>query len=100
MIGRGLLARIQLAFQGTESVLVCPRCEEPLANHNEGACARRMSRRYFFGICAGSVGALIIAPNLPLIAAPEAFSADVILTPRVFAKLVLQNLAKQLYVCL
>lgn len=35
--------------------LLCPRCEKPLAGHDEKACAMRMSRRYFFGIVVGGV---------------------------------------------
>jgi hypothetical protein len=44
--------------------LVCPRCEESLEGHDEGACARRMSRRYFFGVVGGGLVAAAAAPKI------------------------------------
>lgn len=38
--------------------LVRPRCERPLEGHSERECARKMSRRWFFGLCAGAVLAI------------------------------------------
>lgn len=60
-------------FQRDEKGLVCPRCEKPLAGHDDGGCERRMSRRFFFGLCAG---AAVVASGMELVtvveAAPEA----------------------------
>jgi hypothetical protein len=53
-----------LSVGGPEG-LVCPRCEKALSEHDEEACARRMSRRYFFGIAAGAAVA-VAAPELVL----------------------------------
>lgn len=44
--------------------LHCPRCEKPIDGHDEGACARRMSRRFFFGTLAGGVAAAVV-PRIP-----------------------------------
>lgn len=47
------------------SCLYCPRCEKPLDNHDQAACNRRMSRRYFFGVFAGAIlAAEAPKPNL------------------------------------
>ncbi len=45
-------------------MILCPHCERPLEGHDGGHCARRMSRRFFFGLCAGAVGA-IVTPEQP-----------------------------------
>ncbi len=45
-------------------MILCPHCERPLEGHDAGHCARRMSRRFFFGLCAGAAGA-IVAPEQP-----------------------------------
>ena len=47
-------------------MIYCPRCEKPLDGHDEGACARRMSRRFFFFGVVG--GGIVAAQALPLIA--------------------------------
>lgn len=40
--------------------LVCPHCERELGeSHDDAACSRRMSRRYFFGVAAGAASYLI-----------------------------------------
>ena len=32
--------------------LLCPHCEKPLGEeHDQAGCRRRMSRRFFFGLC-------------------------------------------------
>lgn len=41
--------------------LLCPKCERPLLEHNEGACKRKMSRRFFLGATTG----IVIAAALP-----------------------------------
>lgn len=46
-------------------MMVCPRCETTLEGHNEKACERRMSRRYFFGVAAGAAAVLGLAEALP-----------------------------------
>lgn len=51
---------------GHSDGLVCPRCERSLEGHDDGDCARRMSRRYFFGLGAAAI-ALGMAPKLPTI---------------------------------
>ena len=51
----------------TDKGLVCPRCEESLTGHDEAKCARRMSRRYFFGAMAG--GLVLAASAGPVIEA-------------------------------
>lgn len=43
-----------------DSVLICPRCEKPLAAHDDQACQRRMSRRYFFGLGLGALAGAIV----------------------------------------
>jgi hypothetical protein len=50
---------------GSEAAgLICPRCEKPLEGHDEAACVRRMSRRFFFGVCVGGVAAAAVAKPL------------------------------------
>lgn len=44
--------------------MVCPRCEKPLEGHDEAACERRMSRRYFFGVAVGAVAGAMALPKL------------------------------------
>lgn len=60
------------------SSLICPRCEKPLDGHDEGACARKMSRRFFFGVVGGGLLAAQAAPVIaatveepPLLVAPD-----------------------------
>lgn len=45
------------------SHLYCPRCSKPLDGHDAKVCGRRLSRRFFFGVCAGAV---IAKPALSL----------------------------------
>jgi hypothetical protein len=45
--------------------LYCGRCEKPLEGHDERACRRRMSRRYFFGVIAGAAAALSARKRIP-----------------------------------
>lgn len=45
--------------------LCCPRCEKPIEGHDEAACERRMSRRYFFGVAAGVAVAVAGASAVP-----------------------------------
>jgi hypothetical protein len=62
--------------------LVCPRCEKALTEHDEEACARRMSRRYFFGLAAGAAVALA-APGVVLPAGSR-LEVKIICNPLVF----------------
>lgn len=50
----------------TPGGLVCPQCEKPMEGHDEGSCARRMSRRYFFAVSAGAVAAAAASQIVPL----------------------------------
>ncbi len=44
------------------SKLLCPRCEKLLGeSHDANGCKRRMSRRFFFGLCAAPLVAKIAA---------------------------------------
>jgi len=43
--------------------LACPHCEKPLEGHDQAACERGMSRRYFFGSLLGGVAAAATAPK-------------------------------------
>ena len=46
-------------------MLLCPNCEKPLGSeHDDRACARRMSRRFFFGIAVAPLAAAV-AGRLP-----------------------------------
>lgn len=47
------------------SKLVCPRCERELSKHDDAACQRGISRRFFFGVSAGAVAAIVVAPRIP-----------------------------------
>ncbi len=44
--------------------ILCPNCEKPIEGHNDSACRRRMSRRYFFGALGGGIAAAAIAPTI------------------------------------
>lgn len=55
------MSLIQRIF-GHSDGLLCPRCEQALEGHDEKACGRRMSRRYFFGLGAAAI-ALGMAPK-------------------------------------
>lgn len=57
----------------TKVGLICPRCEKPLEGHEDSACRRRMSRRYFFGALGGLAVAAVAIPKVAGIT-----SADVI----------------------
>lgn len=45
--------------------LICPRCDKSTEGHDEKACERRMSRRYFFGVMASAVAAVGAVGALP-----------------------------------
>ena len=47
--------------------LYCPHCERPLDGHDDKACARKMSRRWFFGVCAGAGVAMAASVAAPAI---------------------------------
>lgn len=50
----------------SETTILCPKCERSLDGHSEADCARKMSRRYFFGLGAAAAAiALGLAPKLP-----------------------------------
>jgi hypothetical protein len=59
-----MLDKLRKLFTPKTTGLVCPRCEESLEGHDEGACARRMSRRYFFGVVGGGLVAAAVAPQI------------------------------------
>ncbi len=46
------------------ATLHCPKCEKSLTDHDEAACARRMSRRFFFQVAAGAA-VVVATPKLP-----------------------------------
>ena len=56
-----LLGRI---FGQKEPNLICPHCEKELVGHDDAACQRRMSRRFFFGAMLGGVVAAAVGPAL------------------------------------
>lgn len=43
-----------------EMSLLCPHCEKPFGEHDEKACRRRMSRRFFFGVLAAPLAVAIL----------------------------------------
>lgn len=45
--------------------LVCPHCERPLEGHEDKACRRRMSRRWFLGALGGVVAAVVLPKRVP-----------------------------------
>lgn len=49
---------------GNSDGLICGRCERSLEGHDDAACARRMSRRFFFGVCAGAAAVATVVPRL------------------------------------
>lgn len=51
-------------FSSGAAGLVCPRCEKSLEGHDEAACSRRMSRRFFFQVAAGGAVAIAVAEPL------------------------------------
>lgn len=54
-------------FRSAPAELICPRCEKPLAGHDEEACARKISRRFFFQAVSGAAAAAAIAQVLPAV---------------------------------
>ena len=57
------------------SLLYCPRCEKPLDGHDQTACNRRMSRRFFFGMGLGVMAAVAIPK--PKLSVQEILRADI-----------------------
>lgn len=51
-------------FRSEPAGLVCPRCEKPIEGHDDAACERRMSRRFFFQAVAGAAVAVSVAPQI------------------------------------
>lgn len=45
------------------AALICPHCERTLDEHDDGACQRAMSRRYFFQMGVGAVAAVAAFPG-------------------------------------
>jgi hypothetical protein len=45
--------------------LICPKCEKPLDEHDEGGCRRKLSRRFFLGALGTSLAAAAAAQYLP-----------------------------------
>ncbi len=52
-------------FRSKPTGLVCPRCERSMEGHDEAACSRRMSRRFFFQSVGGAAAAVAVASVLP-----------------------------------
>lgn len=48
----------------SDATVLCPRCERSLEGHDEADCARRMSRRYFFGLAVGAAASVYVAPSI------------------------------------
>ncbi len=46
------------------SALYCTHCDRPLDGHDDGACKRRMSRRFFFRVLGGAAAATVAAEPL------------------------------------
>jgi len=47
----------------SDATVLCGRCERALDGHDAKACERRMSRRFFFGVCAGAGVAAATIPE-------------------------------------
>ncbi len=56
----GLIQRLFGLGQG----ILCPNCEKPIEGHDDSACRRRMSRRYFFGALGGGIVTAVVAPAI------------------------------------
>jgi hypothetical protein len=54
-------------FSPKDEGVVCPRCDKAIVGHDEAACSRRLSRRFFFGAMAGG---LVVATSPELILSP------------------------------
>lgn len=56
---------IQRLFGAGSGDAMCPRCERAMEGHDDAECSRKMSRRFFFGVCAGAAKELVIpGPSL------------------------------------
>ncbi len=73
----------QSLFQQHPEGLVCPRCEKSLAAHDDKACERRMSRRFFIGMSSAAVVALAAGLDLVTVVEAKADALVVTATPRV-----------------
>lgn len=49
-----------------DTSLHCPRCDKSLEGHDEAACARRMSRRFFFQVAAGAAVVVAVPGQLAI----------------------------------
>lgn len=56
-----ILTSIKDLFSPGAAGLVCPRCEKSLEGHDEAACSRKMSRRFFFQVAAGAAITIAVA---------------------------------------
>lgn len=45
--------------------LLCPRCEKPLEDHEDGQCPKRLNRRFFLGALGSAFGVAALAKYLP-----------------------------------
>jgi len=82
-----ILTKVRALFSGDG--LVCPHCEKPLEGHDQAACERGMSRRYFFGSLLGGIVAAATAPTLVESVVLRPYP-NIILTPEVYSRLALQ----------
>jgi len=48
----------------SDAAVLCPRCERAMEGHDEAACQRRMSRRYFFGLVGAAAVTSVAAPSV------------------------------------
>lgn len=51
-------------FRSKPTGLICPFCEKAIEGHDEAACERRMSRRFFFQVAAGAAAVAVISPTI------------------------------------
>ena len=57
-------------------MVLCPHCEKALgAEHDEKACRRRMSRRFFFGLAVAPLAAAIAAKLPPI----QQYAAEIVI---------------------
>lgn len=73
-------------------MIYCPRCEKPLEGHDDGACARRMSRRFFFGVVGGGIVAAQAVVALPAASLPMCAATDCIFCEGTIARTALNPL--------
>lgn len=101
-----LFSKIASIFTPAPAELLCPTCERALGeDHDEGHCARVLSRRHFLSVLVGASIAVPLAPQL-IQAVDVAYGfggspfiahiGNELLTPEVFTREVLRILQKNL----